>query len=1147
MKLTYIIITLIGFVSHSLVCAQNINNQTQIDFVAVSDTIVIDSSGIVPQSLVLYFENQLVKNTNLYEILYFKGKIIVLDESMKNKKFTAKYRKLFFNPTKKYFHKDYSLVTKPLSERNFFSPSSEANKKSQFLSKTTSLQKSGNISRGISFGNNSDVVVNSTLNLQLAGKLNDKISILAAISDQNIPMQPDGNSQQIQDFDKVYIKLFSKQMSLVAGDYSLSSPAGNFMVLNKTVQGAKYEFNPKGEKVSFKTVLNGSISKGKYTRQVLQTQEGVLGPYKLYGSEGEIYIIIVAGSERVFLNGRQLKRGEDADYVMDYNLGEISFTPYRPITKDHRLTIEFEYSERNFTRFSFASFSEMTTKKSRFWFNFYHESDAKNQPLQQDLSDENKRLLSEIGDSLSWAVAPNIDSVGFDENRVLYKKMDTTFLVGNERITDTIYIYSTNADSAIYKVGFSETPPNSGSYIQKVSVANGRVFEWKTPINGIRQGNYKPVRVLITPKKKQLLTAGGEIKLKKNTKLAFEFAFSDNDINTFSDSHSADNQGYALSFSLDNRFLFKDTLRYLKTNTYFQFIHKNFSAIENYRSIEFERDWNITKTQPSNELMSGISLSWIGNKNWNAGYNFDFYRKEQIYDGLKNAINFKADGKYVEFKAIASIVLSSDSLKSANFIRHNATLKHKNRLLNIGFREEAENNIQNNNVTDSLLTSSYDFSEYELFIENPDSSKVEFRGSYKWRDNRLPKNNSFCSATYSKDIGGKFRLRFGKGHTFAGAINYRRLQISDTTLTTAKEENNLTSGIEHNIAILRQSIRISTRYETGTGLEVKREFSFIEVPAGQGVYKWEDYNENGVQELGEFEPANFVDEAKYIRVFLPTDNFQKVYTNEFSSKITLRPAAVWRTKKGLRKFASRFSNRLAYRAKKKTLSVDYNPISVPDNAVSINTSARNILSFDQNNARFGIDYIFIQSESKTLLLGGSETVSQVKHNLNLRYATNSSLHFGLSGEFSKKGYASDLFDGKNYNIEGYNAKTDNKYQISGLSFFSLSYSFDEKRNVVGTERNTAHKLTAKFRQGFKKQGSAEAKFNFVYSSFNADVNTPIAYAMLDGFLPGNNFTWELILRKNLGANLQLDLNYLGRKTGNNDIIHTGGLSLRAIF
>ena len=86
-------------------------------------------------------------------------------------------------------------------------------------------------------------------------------------------------------------------------------------------------------------------------RSELVGQEGNQGPYKLIGPNGELFILIVSGSERVYINGLLLKRGENEDYVIDYNAGEIKFNPTYPINANMRITVEYQFTDRNYTRF----------------------------------------------------------------------------------------------------------------------------------------------------------------------------------------------------------------------------------------------------------------------------------------------------------------------------------------------------------------------------------------------------------------------------------------------------------------------------------------------------------------------------------------------------------------------------------------------------------------------------------------------------------------------------------------------------------------------------------------------------------------------------------------------------------------------------
>ena len=97
---------------------------------------------------------------------------------------------------------------------------------------------------------------------------------------------------------------------MIAGDYWLSKPQGYFLNYRKRGQGLNTEFVNKTKKGEWKNGISAGLSKGKYARQVVQGVEGNQGPYRMRGNENEPFIIMLSGTEKVYIDGRLLQRGQ---------------------------------------------------------------------------------------------------------------------------------------------------------------------------------------------------------------------------------------------------------------------------------------------------------------------------------------------------------------------------------------------------------------------------------------------------------------------------------------------------------------------------------------------------------------------------------------------------------------------------------------------------------------------------------------------------------------------------------------------------------------------------------------------------------------------------------------------------------------------
>lgn len=1131
-----------------------------------ADTTQLDTLSISPGSYELTVGNQ-TADTSAYEIDPVHA-LLIWPAPRPTDSITITYRVLPFNFSEPRQNKDVGMM-EPDNAGNV-NPFSWSPGKGGVDDpfQTQGLNKSGSISRGIAFGNNQDLSVNSNLQLELSGQLNDNVKILASVTDDNIPIQPEGNTQQLQDFDQVFIQLYDDKTTLRAGDFQMRSDQSHYLRFFKKAQGASVTSQWQRPQrvpdelivipaIDFSATASLAASRGKFARNIVQGVEGNQGPYRLTGAEGETFIIILSGTERVFIDGLLLTRGQDHDYVINYNTSEIVFTSNQLITKDKRIIVEFQYSDKNYARFLGHAGFGMKRKGLRLSFNLYNEFDSKNQPVQLTLDDEDRLLLSSVGDSLNDAIIPAFDTTEFNNEFVLYNLIDTLGY-------DSVFVYTTTEDTTVYQVGFTQVGQGNGDYILSDFVAAGRIYEWIKPdtaVNGVitRNGEYAPVRRLVTPKNLVVASLDGDMAVGRYGKVGFEVAVSNYDLNTFSALDQQDNTGLAgklwyqraAPLSAD-----KDPWK-VTTEAEAEIVQDNFEAVERFRTVEFERNWNVLGRRLSGDQLGAIAGVGLTRKqNGYLRYNFNAFTSGQVYEGYRH--NLTTDLRKQGWRVIGQgSFLTSEGFGATQFLRHKLNLRKNLGPLVLGFKDEHEyNRFYDATVTDSLTARSYRFYDWEVSVGNSDSAKNHYSAFYRQRTDWALFDQTLTRSTFAEWYGGRFELVKNRNSQLRGNVAYRRLNIVDTTLTTQAPDNTLVSRLDYNLRLFKGAVSSSTFYELGTGLEQRKEFVYVLVPAGQGVYAWIDYNGNNVKELNEFEIAAFPDQAEYIRVFTPSNIYVKTFSNQFNQVLNLRPDRIWKKKKGLRKYLSKLSTQTSLRVDRKTNDEDglnaYNPFITDisdEDLLNLNSAWRHITWFHRNHSKWGVTHTWQQTDGKTLLNGGFDSRSNQYHEVRVRWNLTQKFTFTNQTQQGNRANASDFLSGRTYDIRYLENALRVAWQPSPTLRVSLSGTYTEKKNDddFGGEKSIIRDFGTEWRYSVAKKGSLLFNFNFINITYSGLNSTALAFEMLDALQPGLNYTWSASWQRKLSKNMQLSLNYNGRAAEDSNTVHTGGMSVRAFF
>ncbi|MBL0101687.1 MAG: hypothetical protein IPP49_18000 [Saprospiraceae bacterium] len=1143
---------------------RTVGNPLKTKRIAVMDcTLIADENTLMPHTVFIVAGRDTVRDFSV-----INQKILLTEAACKKllgDTILLTYRSFHFNIEKPYFTIDSSLLT--FKEKAFinayeYKPDDNRNQ----LVESSGLDYKGSFSRGLSVGNSQSLVLNSNFDMQLIGDLGNGLKVVAAISDENLPIQAQGNTQQLQEFDKVFIQVSKDKTSVTAGDYELRRPNSYFMNYFKKLKGVTLAsaFST-GRQTEVFTKGSFAISRGKFARQTLPTKEGNQGPYRLQGNNGERFIIVLAGTEKIYFNGLLLTRGFDYDYVIDYNRAEITFSPTRVVARDSRVIVEFEYTDISYLRSLYATQTEFKGQNWNINFNFYSEQDSKNSTGDIQLDSTDLKILELSGDDLSKSVRKSIRTITADEKkeitRILYKGVEDPAEPGN-----IILYFTENIDSAAYTAVFTEVGAGKGDYvIDNTKNKNARIYRYA----GKNQGTYLPVVQLVPPEQKQMITLNGSYKMGKNTDVFAEVALSNLDKNRRSPINNNDNTGLSSHFSLKHGMKLDSAGRWmLNGHVIHEYLQNNFSILNPYRNPEFVRDWNIGQlTGRGDENLISAQTSLEGKSGFSIEYGMKKFTKGILYDGLKHEATIKYQGSRLSFRALGNVLTSESGIKSQKtyFSRPNVSIQYrldKRNNWSVGTELDAENNQLKGINSDTLGTGSYKFQHLKWFVTNDFNKDFALKLAFSTRDDYFVKNYGLLRASNAQEIELAGKWVSSPNSDLQWSFIGRNLDIVEPSLLPSdKSKKTVLGRLDYSFAMLHQGIRSVTSYNTNSGQEPRIEYVFQKVEVGQGDYfligDSENPNLSNIQNF-RYDPTNPL--SRYIRLSLTNNEFIRTNNIEINQNLNIDPSKFLKPKEGKKisksyKFISRFSSLTNIRITKKQMDGSETPLlsfidfGLEDTTlVAYSALGANTLFFNRGNVKFDLQVGNRNNQSRIVQVSGGEDRGLKDLFFRSRWNIKNKADIFIILEKSEKSYVSEAFGDRNLMIEIYRLKPELSMRPTPNTRINLKYAYqDKKQKILSGDVAFANEFSSEFTIRKASKYSLDLTLSYVNIRFSGVANSPIEYDMLEGLKNGKNFLWNIIYTKRLAKNIDLTINYEGRKTGISPLVNVGRAQVKATF
>lgn len=405
-------------------------------------------------------------------------------------------------------------------------------------SRAARLDIRGSKTVSLEFGTTQDLTVRQSLDVSLSGEIVPEVTVRGVLSDRQTPLQPEGNTTELSDLDRLFLEVQGPGASMTLGDFQLRGPAGLFTGYERQLQGVRLQ----GTRGEGKLSLAAASVPGVYTTVEFLGEEGKQGPYLLRPSGTAFDAVVIAGSERVWLDGELLVRGEDRDYLVDYAASTLTFTGRRVIGHASRITIDFQLSSQAYRRNAYAAEAGWGAAGSQdangfgMRATYLSERDDRSRPIGGPLTAREKEILAQAGDTARVDLGSGVDCGAAGHGDYIWVEADSLHAPFLRFVGDSL---------GTCKVRFDDVGDRQGDYADSL-LPDRTIYHYV----GVKRGRFLPGRAVPRPENHDVLDLVGFYSAPAGFRFEMEGAGSIDDPNTYSKIGNSDHHGGALSLRL---------------------------------------------------------------------------------------------------------------------------------------------------------------------------------------------------------------------------------------------------------------------------------------------------------------------------------------------------------------------------------------------------------------------------------------------------------------------------------------------------------------------------------------------------------------------------------------------------------------------